>query len=57
MLSLKQILYPNRLIDESQFINRIDTEIVFIIDIKKEADRLVKNGLNFKNIRKLITFF
>ena len=32
-------------------------EIVFIVDIKKKTDRLIKNGLNFKNIRKLVTFF
>ena len=57
MLFLKWILYPNRLIDESQFINRIDAEVILIVDIKKETDRLIKNGLNFKSIRKLITFF
>ena len=57
MFPLKWILYPNRLIDESQSINRIGTEIVFIVDIKKEADRLVKNGLNFRSIRKPVTFF
>ena len=37
--------------------NRIGAEIVFIVDIKKKADHLIKNGLNFRNIRKLITFF
>ena len=57
MFSPKQILYPNRLIDENQFINRINTEVVFIVGIKKKANRLVKNGLNFRSIRKLITFF
>ena len=57
MLSLKQILYPTRLIDENQSINKISTEIILIIGIKEEADRLIKNGLNFKSIGKLITFF
>ena len=57
MLPLRWILYPNRLVDESQSINKINTKIVFIIGIKKKADRLVKNGLNFKNIRKPVTFF
>ena len=57
MLPLKQILHPNRLIDENQSINRINTKIIFTVDIKKKADRLIKNGLNFRNIRKPITFF
>ena len=57
MFLLRWILHPNRLVDESQSINRIGAEIVFIVDIKKEADRLIKNGLNFESIRKLVTFF
>ena len=57
MFPLKWILYSNRLADESQSINRINTEIIFIIDIKKKTDRLIKNGLNFKNIKKSVTFF
>ena len=57
MFFLRWILYPNRLVDESQSINRIGTEIIFIIGIKEEADRLIKNGLNFRSIKKLITFF
>ena len=57
MLSLKQILYSNRLVDESQSINRIGTEIILIVGTKKKADRLIKNGLNFRSIRKLVTFF
>ena len=57
MLLLKWILYLNRLINESQSINRIGTEIVFIVDVKEKADRLIKNGLNFGNNRKLVTFF
>ena len=27
------------------------------MNIKKEADRLIKNGLNFKNIKKLVLYF
>ena len=57
MFFLRWILYPNRLVDENQFINRIGAEIIFIVGIKKKADRLVKNGLNFGSIRKLVTFF
>ena len=32
-------------------------EIIFIVDIKKKTNRLIKNGLNFKSIKKSITFF
>ena len=31
--------------------------MIFIIGIKKEIDRLVKNRLNFKNIKKLVLYF
>ena len=57
MFSLRQILHPNRLADESQFINKIGAEIILIIDIKEKTDRLIKNGLNFRNIKKPVTFF
>ena len=51
------ILHPDRLYVESQLNNRKDVEIVFIVGTKEEADRLVKNGLNFRNIRKLVLYF
>ena len=57
MLPPKQILYPNRLVDESQFINKISTEIVLIIDIKIKTNRLIKKELNFRSIKKLVKFF
>ena len=57
MLTPRWILYLDRLYIESQLNNRKDVEIIFIIDIKKEADRLIKNGLNFKNIRKSVSYF
>ena len=57
MLFLKWILYPNRLTNESQFINKINTKVIFIVDTKKKTNRLVKNGLNFESIKKPITFF
>ena len=57
MLSLRWVLYSNKLIDKSQFINRIGAELIFIIGIKEKADRLIKKGLNFKNIKKSVTFF
>ena len=37
--------------------NNTGAKIILIIGIKKKTDRLVKNGLNFKSIRKLVTFF
>ena len=50
-------MHLDRLYVESQSNNRKDVEIVFIVGIKKEVDRLVKNGLNFRNIRKSILYF
>ena len=57
MLTPRQILYPDKLYIENQSNNRKDVEIVFIIGIKEEADRLVKNRLNFKNIKKSVSYF
>ena len=57
MLTSKWILYLDRLYVVNQLKNRKGVEIIFIIGIKKEVDRLVKNGLNFKNIRKLVLYF
>ena len=57
MLIPRWILYPDRLYVESQLNNRKGVKIVFIVGIKEEADRLVKNRLNFKNIKKSILYF
>ena len=57
MLTPRWILYFNRLYVESQLNNRKSVEIVLILGIKEEADRLVKNGFNFRNIRKLVLYF
>ena len=57
MLPPRWILHPNRLADESQSMNRIGAEVVLTVGTKEEADRLVKNGLNFGSIRKSVTFF
>ena len=51
------ILHLDKLYIENQLNNRKGVEIVFILGIKEEADRLVKNGLNFGNIRKLVLYF
>ena len=48
---------PERLLKKSQSKNRKGVEIVFIMNIKEKADRLVKNGLNFGYIRKLVLYF
>ena len=50
-------MYPDRLYTENQSNNKKGVKIMFIINIKKEADHLVKNKLNFKNIRKLVLYF
>ena len=57
MLIPRWILYFDRLYVESQLNNRKDVKIVFIVGIKKKADRLVKNRLNFGNIRKSVLYF
>ena len=50
-------MYFERLFKENQSKNRKKAEIVLIINIKKEADRLIKNGLNFRHIRKSVLYF
>ena len=57
MLTPRWILYSDRLYIKSQLNNRKDVEIIFIISIKEEADRLIKNRLNFRNIRKSVLYF
>ena len=57
MLTPRWILHPDRLYTESQLNNKKNVKIVFILGTKEEADRLVKNGLNFKNIKKLVLYF
>ena len=51
------ILHLNRLYAESQLNNKKGVKIVFTLGTKEEADRLVKNRLNFRNIRKLVLYF
>ena len=50
-------MHPDRLYVENQSNNRKDVKIVFIVGTKEEADRLIKNGLNFRNIRKSVLYF
>ena len=57
MFTSRWILHPDRLYVENQLNNKKDVEIIFIIGIKKEADRLIKNRLNFRNIKKLVSYF
>ena len=57
MLIPRWILHPDRLYIESQLNNRKGVEIIFIVGIKEEADRLIKNRLNFRNIRKSVLYF
>ena len=50
-------MHPERLFKENQSKNRKEVEIILIINIKEEIDRLVKNDLNFRYIRKSILYF
>ena len=57
MLTPKWIIYLERLFKESQSKNRKEAEIILTIGIKKETDRLIKNDLNFRYIRKSVLYF
>ena len=57
ILTPRWILHPDRLYIEIQLNNKKDAEIVLTLGTKNETDRLVKNRLNFKNIRKLVLYF
>ena len=50
-------MHPDRLYAESQSNNKKNVKIVLIVGTKEKADRLIKNGLNFRNIRKLVSYF
>ena len=53
----RQIIYPERLFKESQSKNRKGAEIILTINTKKKADRLIKNDLNFRYIKKSVLYF
>ena len=57
ILTPRWIIYSERLFKESQSKNRKEVEIIFCINTKKEADRLIKNDLNFRYIRKSVLYF
>ena len=57
MFISRWILHPDRLYIENQLNNRKSVKIVFIMGTKKETDRLVKNELNFRNIKKSVLYF
>ena len=57
MLTSRWIIHFERLFKESQSKNRKGVEIVLIIDTKKEIDRLVKNSLDFRYMRKSVLYF
>ena len=57
MLTPRWILHLDRLYAESQSNNKKGVKIVLIISTKEEADRLIKNRLNFKNIKKSVLYF
>ena len=57
MFILRWIMHPERLLEKSQSKNRKGVKIVLIIGIKEETNRLIKNDLNFRYIRKLVLYF
>ena len=57
MLTPRWIIHPERLLKKSQSKNRKKAEVVLTIGTKEEADRLIKNGLNFKHIKKSVSYF
>ena len=50
-------MHPERLFKENQSKNRKGAEVVLIMGIKEEIDRLIKNGLNFRYIKKSVLYF
>ena len=57
MLTPKWIIYLERLFKESQWKNKKGIKIILTINTKKKIDRLIKNDLNFRYIRKLVLYF
>ena len=57
MLTPRWIVHPERLFEESQSKNRKGAEVVLTVGTKEEADRLIKNGLNFRHMRKSVSYF
>ena len=57
MFTPRWIIYLERLFKESQSKNRKETKVVLTINIKEETDRLIKNDLNFRYIKKLVSYF
>ena len=55
MLTPWWIVHPERLMEERQYMNRIGAEVVLTVATKEEADRLLRSGLNFGNVRKPVT--
>ena len=57
MLISRWIIYPERLLKKSQSKNRKRVEVVLTMGTKKEVDCLIKNGLNFRYMRKSVLYF
>ena len=57
MLIPRQIINPNKLYEENQLINRKGAEVILIVNTKKKAKRLIRNGLNFGLTRKSVVYF
>ena len=57
ILTPRWIIHPERLLKKSQSKNRKRAKIILTMGTKEEADRLIKNGLNFGHIRKSVSYF
>ena len=57
MLTPRWIIHPERLLEKSQSKNRKEIEIILTMGTKEEVDRLIKNGLNFRSIKKSVLYF
>ena len=50
-------MHPEKLFKKNQSKNKKKVKIIFIISIKEKIDLLIKNGLNFKYIKKSVLYF
>ena len=57
MLVPRWIISPSRLYEESQSISKKGAEVMFIVNTKEKAEKLIKNGLNFGLARKSVAYF
>ena len=57
ILVLRWIISLSKLYEENQLISRKGAEVVFIVNIKKKTKKLIRSGLNFGLVKKLVVYF